>query len=149
MHQFHESRLLAQVIKQGLAVKKGNEAGAFLEGAIKPQEHLLLYIKPEVDHREVVGRDVFLARRFLKLVKHLLGVGQFPGHRVGVAEVRFVGRVGARKTHGALQRRARFFNFALLYQGKADVRSEEHTSELQSPYVNLVCRLLLEKKKKK
>src|SRR5690348_17411718 len=29
-----------------------------------------------------------------------------------------------------------------------DVRSEEHTSELQSP-VHLVCRLLLEKKKKK
>src|SRR2546426_7551264 len=30
----------------------------------------------------------------------------------------------------------------------ARVRSEEHTSELQSP-CNLVCRLLLEKKKKK
>src|SRR5207248_6395222 len=30
---------------------------------------------------------------------------------------------------------------------RADVRSEEHTSELQSPY-DLVCRLLLEKKKK-
>src|SRR5256885_10721482 len=30
----------------------------------------------------------------------------------------------------------------------ADNRSEEHTSELQSP-CNLVCRLLLEKKKKK
>src|SRR6266850_6481882 len=30
----------------------------------------------------------------------------------------------------------------------ADLRSEEHTSELQSP-CNLVCRLLLEKKKKK
>src|SRR2546426_2436396 len=40
---------------------------------------------------------------------------------------------------------------ALVAQG-ADVnakgRSEEHTSELQSP-CNLVCRLLLEKKKKK
>src|SRR5205085_11414847 len=31
---------------------------------------------------------------------------------------------------------------------RADVRSEEHTSELQSQS-NLVCRLLLEKKKKK
>src|SRR5690348_1393876 len=31
---------------------------------------------------------------------------------------------------------------------KRDPRSEEHTSELQSP-VHLVCRLLLEKKKKK
>src|SRR5690348_17637557 len=32
--------------------------------------------------------------------------------------------------------------------GHEDRRSEEHTSELQSP-VHLVCRLLLEKKKKK
>src|SRR4051812_49632563 len=32
-------------------------------------------------------------------------------------------------------------------EGGADHRSEEHTSELQS-HVNLVCRLLLEKKKK-
>src|SRR5256885_7219377 len=31
---------------------------------------------------------------------------------------------------------------------REDYRSEEHTSELQSP-CNLVCRLLLEKKKKK
>src|SRR2546426_7849582 len=31
--------------------------------------------------------------------------------------------------------------------GQLDIRSEEHTSELQSP-CNLVCRLLLEKKKK-
>src|SRR5256885_5705278 len=33
-------------------------------------------------------------------------------------------------------------------RGEDDLRSEEHTSELQSP-CNLVCRLLLEKKKKK
>src|SRR5690242_21167657 len=33
-------------------------------------------------------------------------------------------------------------------QSNLDLRSEEHTSELQS-HVNLVCRLLLEKKKKK
>src|SRR5260370_39284107 len=38
--------------------------------------------------------------------------------------------------------------FARLLQGAiAAVRSEEHTSELQS-HLNLVCRLLLEKKKK-
>src|SRR5256885_9813766 len=35
----------------------------------------------------------------------------------------------------------------LLRVDQADDRSEEHTSELQSP-CNLVCRLLLEKKKK-
>src|SRR3989454_2344070 len=41
--------------------------------------------------------------------------------------------------------------FAAGYEGDVDstgLRSEEHTSELQSP-CNLVCRLLLEKKKKK
>src|SRR5207248_11420649 len=36
--------------------------------------------------------------------------------------------------------------FSTLGAG-AELRSEEHTSELQSPY-DLVCRLLLEKKKK-
>src|SRR5690348_17584444 len=35
-----------------------------------------------------------------------------------------------------------------LAEGASNARSEEHTSELQSP-VHLVCRLLLEKKKKK
>src|SRR5207248_2833057 len=38
--------------------------------------------------------------------------------------------------------------FAWLRRVNEDNRSEEHTSELQSPY-DLVCRLLLEKKKKK
>src|SRR5438477_5085004 len=37
---------------------------------------------------------------------------------------------------------------AALSAGSSPSRSEEHTSELQS-HVNLVCRLLLEKKKKK
>src|SRR5438477_2940244 len=44
---------------------------------------------------------------------------------------------------GAAQRFAR-----LRHQPVGQMRSEEHTSELQS-HVNLVCRLLLEKKKKK
>src|SRR2546426_8122531 len=39
-----------------------------------------------------------------------------------------------------------FFENGAAFQGKRR-RSEEHTSELQSP-CNLVCRLLLEKKKK-
>src|SRR2546426_7451782 len=37
---------------------------------------------------------------------------------------------------------------AATHPSETRVRSEEHTSELQSP-CNLVCRLLLEKKKKK
>src|SRR5205807_3792236 len=43
----------------------------------------------------------------------------------------------------------RYPNIDFVYGGSIDgMRSEEHTSELQSP-CNLVCRLLLEKKKKK
>src|SRR2546426_8989921 len=38
--------------------------------------------------------------------------------------------------------------FSFRYPFSSHGRSEEHTSELQSP-CNLVCRLLLEKKKKK
>src|SRR2546426_1239465 len=35
-----------------------------------------------------------------------------------------------------------------IWMGDVQIRSEEHTSELQSP-CNLVCRLLLEKKKRR
>src|SRR2546427_9614272 len=44
--------------------------------------------------------------------------------------------------------KAPFQGFPELAHGATDARSEEHTSELQSQS-NLVCRLLLEKKKKK
>src|SRR5256885_10199277 len=61
-----------------------------------------------------------------------LGPRLRPGYRGGG-----IGEVG-RELHGG---------FAPQGQGGYGVRSEEHTSELQSP-CNLVCRLLLEKKKK-
>src|SRR2546426_8331364 len=54
---------------------------------------------------------------------------------VGRAGLTGGGQCEARLPHGAERRAA------------PDHRSEEHTSELQSP-CNLVCRLLLEKKKK-
>src|SRR5256885_8893079 len=47
-------------------------------------------------------------------------------------------------THGPVEELAR--EVAETLPGDLDKRSEEHTSELQSP-CNLVCRLLLEKKK--
>src|SRR6476660_10028781 len=43
--------------------------------------------------------------------------------------------------------RRRFFGYLNLFVAAMLLRSEEHTSELQSPD-HLVCRLLLEKKKK-
>src|SRR5438094_7581592 len=52
-----------------------------------------------------------------------------------------------RAGHGNCQRRKRGINTADRVCSTND-RSEEHTSELQSPY-DLVCRLLLEKKKQK
>src|SRR2546426_3763476 len=45
------------------------------------------------------------------------------------------------------RRRHRRLERAVRDQSRERARSEEHTSELQSP-CNLVCRLLLEKKKK-
>ena len=45
-------------------------------------------------------------------------------------------------------KKASFDEYTKYHQGKPAIRSEEHTSELQS-LTNLVCRLLLEKKKQK
>src|SRR5256885_7324305 len=47
---------------------------------------------------------------------------------------------------GTFQNRGRAARQTLQARGACSARSEEHTSELQSP-CNLVCRLLLEKKK--
>src|SRR5438477_6755977 len=54
--------------------------------------------------------------------------------------------VNLRRQRMTMRRIAAFAGVSL--STVARVRSEEHTSELQS-HVNLVCRLLLEKKKKK
>src|SRR5215216_6864032 len=52
-----------------------------------------------------------------------------------------------RPRHHLSRHLARLRQRAPSRRGDADARSEEHTSELQSPD-HLVCRLLLEKKKK-
>src|SRR5256885_9309817 len=56
---------------------------------------------------------------------------------------RFVGPILDRRRTQACERHG-YASFNVLSRGSR--RSEEHTSELQSP-CNLVCRLLLEKKK--
>src|SRR2546426_8718698 len=53
-----------------------------------------------------------------------------------------------RLDHGRVHVGARVLGTKTIVENMAHERSEEHTSELQSP-CNLVCRLLLEKKKKK
>src|SRR5690348_17636256 len=50
--------------------------------------------------------------------------------------------------HNKRRKRSHGFRKRMRTKGGRLTRSEEHTSELQSP-VHLVCRLLLEKKKKK
>src|SRR5260370_39074706 len=62
------------------------------------------------------------------------------------AASRVVGTGGQRYTVGALVQ-ANYGERALLRVDGVPVRSEEHTSELQS-HLNIVCRLLLEKKKR-
>src|SRR2546426_3471164 len=53
----------------------------------------------------------------------------------------------AREVEHALEWPLHFDEVGHVVEDELEVRSEEHTSELQSP-CNLVCRLLLEKKKK-
>src|SRR5256885_11351048 len=64
--------------------------------------------------------------------------------------VRFAAEVGFRVVvvdrRAGMLTRERFPEATALVRSTRDERSEEHTSELQSP-CNLVCRLLLEKKK--
>src|SRR5207248_11382661 len=62
----------------------------------------------------------------------------------GRTTVSFSGRTGS--ASGSSSSSARACSSALTSTNSSSLRSEEHTSELQSPY-DLVCRLLLEKKK--
>src|SRR5256885_8478833 len=55
--------------------------------------------------------------------------------------------IGSARQKRRMPLRASTSNASAMNSGLAVSRSEEHTSELQSP-CNLVCRLLLEKKKK-
>src|SRR2546430_12963258 len=69
------------------------------------------------------------------------------------ADVRLDGAEGIVLRRGGLRRgegveQGRFADVGETDDAEAEHRSEEHTSELQSQS-NLVCRLLLEKKKKK
>src|SRR5256885_11282896 len=65
-------------------------------------------------------------------------------HFLGLAELRFQVETLGDVLHAAFEVKHAALSVA---HGPNVFRSEEHTSELQSP-CNLVCRLLLEKKKK-
>src|SRR5260370_28241633 len=78
----------------------------------------------------VQGVDFNAARRELTIAVDFVAGTRFP----------YPGVAGEHPAHDTQIKRLRHLNF---FQH----RSEEHTSELQS-HLNLVCRLLLEKKKK-
>src|SRR5438034_5593311 len=67
----------------------------------------------------------------------------FRSHRKALEHARRDLEAGALHVPGQ-----RFVRALRLLRAEAELRSEEHTSELQS-HSDLVCRLLLEKKKKK
>src|SRR2546426_1336755 len=60
---------------------------------------------------------------------------------------RLLAEPAAAAQDGAVDRRDEVAGVEVVEADDVEERSEEHTSELQSP-CNLVCRLLLEKKKK-
>ena len=64
-----------------------------------------------------------------------------------IKEIKFTDKAIKQINHLLSQKDKGSF-FRITIKGGGCSRSEEHTSELQS-LVNLVCRLLLEKKKKK
>src|SRR5437867_10786684 len=106
-----------------------------------------------IDQLGDVGAHAVLARSEIGQGQGFPGIRQKVEHRElrqgqscraqGRLEARLdhVRRAQEREDEGVGRRAARAFAGTLA-------RSEEHTSELQSPY-DLVCRLLLEKKKKK
>src|SRR6266850_567928 len=79
-----------------------------------------------------------------RAARELLGeAGKAPFHARGVER-----RAGVERIEKGIRPGRDDTHAALLVGLRVRARSEEHTSELQSP-CNLVCRLLLEKKKKK
>src|SRR5256885_12390736 len=80
-------------------------------------------------------RSLLEVARDLAVIDHRAGEGQLAGRHIGQGSAPAVadGRRPAGVSHHG-------------DRGREVARSEEHTSELQSP-CNLVCRLLLEKKK--
>src|SRR5690625_6932128 len=99
-----------------------------------PQVHFLSAIYRSLERRGDFN-CIITAREFSETAKLLEKQNEFPFEVIG----EHYGRSYIKKVFGLAKRALSVFN--------SDIRSEEHTSELQSRG-HLVCRLLLEKKKK-
>src|SRR5437762_4918340 len=99
----------------------------------------------DLEHQRIAIPFLVLARHELDAVGRTYGRTETTGDASRLARLRRQHAMGA-----APARRDRRFFLGVLSRHPAvdveEVRSEEHTSELQSP-MYLVCRLLLEKKK--
>src|SRR5438132_4765694 len=85
---------------------------------------------------------------YTRILDRIVSLEMPPGSVVNEARLREELGIGRTPIREALQRLAREnFVRSIPHRGTFVTRSEEHTSELQS-HSDLVCRLLLEKKKK-
>src|SRR5207248_3634365 len=101
-----------------------------------PAGHLSLLFYAPVHHRDLHS---FPTRRSSDLQRKPTSRSRRPARRT------IPSRAGRAPERGSARRGG---ESGAASTTSAAARSEEHTSELQSPY-DLVCRLLLEKKKKK
>src|SRR5207248_11581452 len=100
----------------------------------------------------LISTSSYLSLFFFQCVRHPPALHSFPTRRS--SDLSGEGIIFAFQNDGLIPAaavRPRGLDPDVIYdvttQEGESVRSEEHTSELQSPY-DLVCRLLLEKKKK-
>src|SRR5260370_17436714 len=104
-------------------------------------------------HPELAARDVLVGDRAFCSFAHLALLlaqkahGLFRIHQRQIVDFRPHRRAASKRSRKKGET-GRPTSRWLKRLGKHDQRSEEHTSELQS-HLNLVCRLLLEKKKKR
>src|SRR5690348_14216513 len=97
-------------------------------------------------HSEVAGMTRFGVMKHLRILET---AGLVVTHKVGREKLHYLNPVPVQLIHDRWVSKYTRPQAAALADLKDELerRSEEHTSELQSP-VHLVCRLLLEKKKK-
>src|SRR5207248_9351133 len=101
--------------------------------------YFLIRLRPQPTSTLFPYTTLFRSREVDKFLHHsgglAIGIEEGgPSVRITFCQNTFLGRRGS-------------INWNYLDPTGFSIRSEEHTSELQSPY-DLVCRLLLEKKKK-
>src|SRR2546426_10373092 len=119
--------------------------GALLVGPVEPAKCLIPVVEPGIAQRHAKRRHILGVRSLLETLQDFPRFAPLPCPRIGVPERGRCERQPPGNVDGALKGADGFVVPGHRYIGLTE-RSEEHTSELQSP-CNLVCRLLLEKKK--